>query len=51
MATSAGAAPTPEELVRRIRVPLAPVMRASTYLKIRPRESYAFALASVADLL
>ncbi|GAA2630817.1 xanthine dehydrogenase family protein subunit M [Dactylosporangium fulvum] len=38
----------PEELIRRIRVPLAPVMRASTYLKIRPRESYAFALASAA---
>ncbi|GGM33979.1 FAD binding domain-containing protein [Dactylosporangium sucinum] len=38
----------PDELIRRIRVPLTPAMRASTYLKIRPRESYAFALASAA---
>ena len=37
-----------DELILRIRVPLTPAGRASTYLKIRPRESYAFALASAA---
>jgi xanthine dehydrogenase YagS FAD-binding subunit len=38
----------PGELVVRIRVPTTPLGRASTYLKIRDRESYAFALASAA---
>ncbi len=37
-----------DELVVRIRVPVTRVGRASTYLKIRPRESYAFALAAAA---
>ena len=40
-----------DELILRIRVPVTPVGRASTYLKIRPRESYAFALASAAAAL
>lgn len=39
---------TPDELIVRIRVPVTPAGRGSTYLKIRDRESYAFALASVA---
>jgi xanthine dehydrogenase YagS FAD-binding subunit len=39
---------TPDELVLRIRVPVTPAGRGSTYLKIRDRESYAFALASAA---
>ncbi|GAA5114821.1 FAD binding domain-containing protein [Pseudonocardia adelaidensis] len=38
----------PDELILRIRVPLTPAGRGSTYLKIRDRESYAFALASAA---
>jgi xanthine dehydrogenase YagS FAD-binding subunit len=38
----------PDELVLRIRVPVTPAGRGSTYLKIRDRESYAFALASAA---
>ncbi|MEV0074114.1 MULTISPECIES: xanthine dehydrogenase family protein subunit M [unclassified Amycolatopsis] len=38
----------PDELILRIRVPATPAGRGSTYLKIRDRESYAFALASVA---
>lgn len=37
-----------EELILRIRVPRAAAGRASTYHKIRDRESYAFALASAA---
>jgi xanthine dehydrogenase YagS FAD-binding subunit len=40
-----------DELILRIRVPVTPAGRASTYLKIRPRESYAFALASAAVAL
>jgi xanthine dehydrogenase YagS FAD-binding subunit len=40
-----------DELVVRIRVPVTRVGRASTYLKIRPRESYAFALAAAAVAL
>lgn len=36
------------ELVVGIEVPGAPVARTSTYLKVRDRESYEFALASVA---
>ena len=40
-----------DELVIRIRVPVTRVGRASTYLKIRPRESYAFALAAAAVAL
>jgi xanthine dehydrogenase YagS FAD-binding subunit len=36
------------ELILRIRVPATPLGRASTYHKIRDRESYAFALASAA---
>lgn len=39
------------ELILRIRVPATPIGRASTYLKIRDRESYAFALASAAVAL
>jgi len=38
----------PNELILRIRVPTTPLGRASTYHKIRDRESYAFALASTA---
>jgi xanthine dehydrogenase YagS FAD-binding subunit len=38
----------PEELIVRIRVPVTPAGRGSTYLKIRDRESYAFALTSAA---
>jgi xanthine dehydrogenase YagS FAD-binding subunit len=41
----------PGELVLRIRVPTTPLGRSSTYHKIRDRESYAFALASVAVAL
>ncbi|MFI9382598.1 FAD binding domain-containing protein [Kutzneria sp. NPDC052558] len=37
-----------DELIVRIRVPLTAAGRGSTYLKIRDRESYAFALASAA---
>jgi xanthine dehydrogenase YagS FAD-binding subunit len=38
----------PDELITRIVVPASPAGRASTYHKIRDRESYAFALASAA---
>jgi xanthine dehydrogenase YagS FAD-binding subunit len=38
----------PDELILRIRVPVSSAGRGSTYLKIRDRESYAFALASAA---
>jgi xanthine dehydrogenase YagS FAD-binding subunit len=38
----------PNELILRVRVPATPLGRASTYHKIRDRESYAFALASAA---
>jgi xanthine dehydrogenase YagS FAD-binding subunit len=38
----------PGELILRIRVPATSVGRASTYHKIRDRESYAFALTSAA---
>jgi len=41
----------PGELIVRIRVPTTPLGRASTYHKIRDRESYAFALASAAVAL
>lgn len=41
----------PDELILRIRVPVTPLGRASTYHKIRDRESYAFALASAAVAL
>jgi xanthine dehydrogenase YagS FAD-binding subunit len=37
-----------DELIVRIRIPRGPIGRASTYHKIRDRESYAFALASAA---
>jgi len=37
-----------DELILRIRVPRTEAGRGSTYLKIRDRESYAFALASAA---
>jgi len=40
-----------EELILRIRVPVTHLGRASTYHKIRDRESYAFALASAAVAL
>jgi xanthine dehydrogenase YagS FAD-binding subunit len=39
------------ELILRIRVPRSSMVRASTYHKIRDRESYAFALASAAVAL
>ena len=39
------------ELILRIRVPVTPMGRASTYHKIRDRESFAFALASAAVAL
>ena len=38
----------PGEIITRIRVPATPLGRASTYHKIRDRESYAFALSSAA---
>ena len=38
----------PGELITQVRMPVAPVAAKSTYLKIRPRESYAFAFASAA---
>ncbi|WP_207481408.1 FAD binding domain-containing protein [Arenibaculum pallidiluteum] len=38
----------PDEVITRIRVPATRAGRASTYHKIRDRESYAFALASAA---
>lgn len=38
----------PDDLILRIRVPATAAGRASTYHKIRDRESYAFALASAA---
>jgi xanthine dehydrogenase YagS FAD-binding subunit len=41
----------PEELIVHIRVPTTRMGRASTYHKIRDRESYAFALASAAVAL
>lgn len=41
----------PDELILRIRVPVTRLGRASTYHKIRDRESYAFALASAAVAL
>jgi xanthine dehydrogenase YagS FAD-binding subunit len=40
-----------DEMILRIRVPATPLGRASTYHKIRDRESYAFALASSAVAL
>jgi xanthine dehydrogenase YagS FAD-binding subunit len=40
-----------DELILRIRVPATSAGRGSTYLKIRDRESYAFALASAAVAL
>jgi xanthine dehydrogenase YagS FAD-binding subunit len=39
------------ELILRIRVPVTPLGRASTYHKIRDRESFAFAVASAAVAL
>jgi xanthine dehydrogenase YagS FAD-binding subunit len=41
----------PGELITRIRVPVTPAGRGSAYLKIRDRESYAFALVSAAVAL
>jgi xanthine dehydrogenase YagS FAD-binding subunit len=41
----------PGELITEIRVPRLPWARRSTYLKVRDRESYEFALASVAVAL
>jgi xanthine dehydrogenase YagS FAD-binding subunit len=41
----------PGELITQIRVPRLPWAQRSTYLKIRDRESYEFALASVAAVL
>jgi xanthine dehydrogenase YagS FAD-binding subunit len=41
----------PSELILRVRVPVTPLGRASTFHKIRDRESYAFALASAAVAL
>jgi xanthine dehydrogenase YagS FAD-binding subunit len=38
----------PDEMIVRIRVPATPLGRASTYQKIRDRESYAFAVVSSA---
>jgi xanthine dehydrogenase YagS FAD-binding subunit len=40
-----------DELILRIRVPVTPLGRASTYHKIRDRESFAFGLASAAAAL
>ena len=41
----------PDELIMRIRVPKSRLGKASTYLKVRDRESYAFAVASAAVAL
>ncbi|MBS7707661.1 FAD binding domain-containing protein [Chelatococcus asaccharovorans] len=41
----------PGEMIVRIRIPVTPLGRASTFLKVRDRESYAFALASAAVAL
>jgi xanthine dehydrogenase YagS FAD-binding subunit len=41
----------PDEMIIRTRVPVSPLGKASTYLKIRDRESYAFALTSAAVAL
>ena len=41
----------PDELITRVRVPATPLGRASTYHKVRDRESYAFALSSAAVAL
>jgi xanthine dehydrogenase YagS FAD-binding subunit len=38
----------PGEVITQVRLPVNPVAANSTYLKIRPRESYAFAFASAA---
>ena len=40
-----------DELILRIRVPTTPLGKASTYLKVRDRESYAFAVTSAAVAL
>jgi xanthine dehydrogenase YagS FAD-binding subunit len=40
-----------DEMIIRTRVPASPLGKASTYLKIRDRESYAFALVSAAVAL
>ena len=41
----------PDELILRTRVPASRLGRASTYVKVRDRESYAFALAAAAVAL
>jgi xanthine dehydrogenase YagS FAD-binding subunit len=41
----------PDELITRVRVPVTRAGKASTYQKIRDRESYAFALTSAAVAL
>lgn len=41
----------PGEIVTAIRVPVTPAGRRSTFLKVRDRQSYAFALVSVAAAL
>jgi xanthine dehydrogenase YagS FAD-binding subunit len=41
----------PDELITRVRVPVSRAGKASTYQKIRDRESYAFALTSAAVAL
>jgi xanthine dehydrogenase YagS FAD-binding subunit len=41
----------PDELIVRIRVPVTPLGRASTYQKVRDREAYAFATVSSAVAL
>ena len=41
----------PDEMIIRTLVPASPLGKASTYLKIRDRESYAFALTSAAVAL
>ncbi|NTE48124.1 FAD binding domain-containing protein [Agrobacterium pusense] len=38
----------PDELIKSVHIPLSESARASTYLKIRDRESYAFAVVSAA---
>jgi xanthine dehydrogenase YagS FAD-binding subunit len=40
-----------DELITRVRIPVTPAGKASTYQKIRDRESYAFALTSAAVAL
>jgi len=41
----------PDEVIVRTRIPVTPIGKGSTYLKIRDRESYAFAVTSAATAI